>query len=318
MTICITGAYGFIGKYLVRRLLAEGNQLRLISRVPRKPSEQIEIFNADLVNPEARLSGLFEQVSVFYHCAGEVNNALMMRPLHVDGTQRLLDEAQKHILRTGQSLHWVQLSSVGVYGPPVGKVDMPREVGETSPLHPSGEYETTKSESDQLVLQLATQEPRFTCSILRPSIVVASDMPNQSVKSLVNAIRRGKFFYIGTTAAISTYVHVEDVIDALLLIGQDARAKGHIFNLSNDCCLCELVEAIHRYDRTDSHVFTVPVAPLRLLVHLLTPIVNLPLTQERIDAMINRTRYPNRKIREILDYSPARSIPEIIANLFYE
>jgi len=318
MRICVTGGYGFIGKLLVERLLKDGARLRLISRVPREPSERVQIYCADLASSETQLTGFFEDVSVVYHCAGEVNRLELMRALHVNGTQRLLDEAQKHISLSGRPVHWVQLSSVGVYGPPVGRVDDLRQVSETDQLRPVGEYEITKAESDQLVLQMAAREPLFTCSILRPSIVVARHMPNQSVKSLVNAVRDRKFFYIGSAAAITTYIHVDDVIDALMLCANDKRASGQIFNLSNDCYMYELVNAIHRYYGINSRVFRVPVLPLRLLVQLLAPLAKLPLTQGRIDAMIKRTSYPDKKIREVLNYVPKRSIPEVIANLFYE
>src|SRR5574341_4931 len=59
---------------------------------------------------------------------------------------------------------WVQLSSVRVYGPVREGV-----VDESRPYAPRGEYETTKAESDRLVLE-AFERGAFSCTILRPSI----------------------------------------------------------------------------------------------------------------------------------------------------
>lgn len=313
MKTCITGASGFIGKRLVLRLEEAGDEIRLLTRKkigPGNLSTNNVHFVADLTGDAPDLHGLMDGVDVVYHCAGEVNNAALMHPLHVNGTAKLMREVQAHISRTGLSLHWVQLSSIGVYGPPSGRPDDLRVVNEASPLNPVGEYETTKAHSDELVIEYARSEPRFTYSILRPSIVIAGNMTNQSVKSLVSAIKRKLFFYIGSSEAISTYIHVDDVVEALLLCGTDIKAGGQIFNLSNDCYLSEIVQAIHLHHGIRSRVYCVPELPLRVGIKLFSMALKLPLTQDRIDALMKRTRYPNKKIKELLDFSPRHSIPD--------
>ena len=100
--------------------------------------------------------------------------------------------------------------------------------------------------------------------------------------------------------------------------GSDARAKGQIFNLSNDCMLSEIVDAVSRHAGMKPTRLCVPERPLRMLVNFFSLFGKTPLTQERIDAMVKRTRYPSQKIKEILGFCPNHSIPNLIATLFDE
>jgi nucleoside-diphosphate-sugar epimerase len=169
-----------------------------------------------------------------------------------------------------------------------------------------------------MVIELARTQPLFTYSILRPSNVIGKNMTNQSVRSLVNMIRKKLFFYIGPSSAcaIATYIHVNDVVDALVLCANDVRAQGEIFNLSNDCGMSEIVDAVAKNAGIRSPTLCIPERSVRLLAKCLALFGQTPLTQSRIDALTKRTRYPNNKIKDRLAFSPRHSIPEAIASLF--
>ena len=326
MNVAITGGAGFIGQALIQRLQMDAVQLRLLSRkklsLPRAglncTATAEEYFIADLTKNTDSLDGFFDGIDVIYHCAGELNNNAVMRSLHVDGTANLLQAVKNYIDTTQQALHWVQLSSVGAYGAPKGRPDTEREVVETTPTAPQGEYEVTKTLADEMVIQFAKTQPLFTYTILRPSNVIGKKMTNQSVRSLVNIIKKKHFFYIGSRSTIATYIHVDDVADALVLCGTEIQAREQIVNLSNDCRLSEIVNAVAKKAGIPSPTLCFPEQPIRLLAKLLSLIGKSPLTQSRIDALMNRTSYPNKKIKELLSFAPRYSIPHTIATLFDE
>lgn len=313
---CITGGAGFIGQQLVRRLESGGIELVLLTRTAPKNDTNRQYFVADLADKETSFTGLLDGVSVIYHCAGEIKNPALMHSLHVDGTARLLAAVGRHIKATQQPIHWVQLSSVGAYGSSVGAAHDVRVVTEATPTAPQGEYEKTKTVSDELVMAFAANEPLFSYTILRPSNVIGSSMTNQSLRALVGMIKKGRFFYIGSRSAVATYIHVEDVVSALLLCGNDERAKGEIFNLSNDCSLSDIVDAVALASEIASPKLCVPEQPLRILVKLITRLGRSPLTQARIDALVRRTYYPATKIKEVLGFVPQQAIPRVVAVMF--
>jgi nucleoside-diphosphate-sugar epimerase len=233
-----------------------------------------------------------------------------MHELHVASTSRLL-KAVTRKTTVNNKIHWVQLSSVGAYG---SVPDVDRIVTEETEVNPKGEYEVTKTIADTNIISMANEDD-FTFSILRPSNVFGLNMPNNSIRQLIGIVRRRLFFYIGSNEPVVTYVHVDDVVSALILCGFDERARGEIFNISNDCSLRELIEGI-------AHTLSVPVPSLRVpkifvryLVAVLSFFTKGLITQERVNALTSRTRYPTTKLKQKLDFTPEKYVPEYIAKI---
>lgn len=69
--IAVTGATGFVGKHLVRELVAQGFQVKALTRRPQPETENISWIEGDLENIPA-LSQLVENADVLFHLAGLV------------------------------------------------------------------------------------------------------------------------------------------------------------------------------------------------------------------------------------------------------
>ena len=77
MIVAITGGAGFIGRRLVSRHLALGDEVRMLSR--RAPVES-ELYSSikwccgDLTTIKGDLQPFVDQADVLYHCAGEIRD----------------------------------------------------------------------------------------------------------------------------------------------------------------------------------------------------------------------------------------------------
>lgn len=297
MIIAITGGRGFIGRKLVDWHLEAGDTVRVLSRrqVAGAPLQNVECHHADLTAPKAdALLRFVDGASVLYHCAGELSDSGKMDAVNHLGTARLAEMA------TGRIGRWVQLSTIGVYGSPGSGT-----VVENSPVRPPNAYEMSKLQGDRALAAAADGKGMAWCA-LRPSIVFGNGMPNMSVRGLIDAIRRGRFFYIGVPGAILPYVHVDDVAEALLLLGRHHDAPNQVFNLSDDVTLEDFANEVS--DRTGCRrpSLRLPEFPVRLAASLLQGIPRFPLTASRIDALTRRTRYSTAKIQAVLGYSPTK------------
>ncbi|MFO2464110.1 NAD-dependent epimerase/dehydratase family protein [Pseudomonas sp. 15FMM2] len=313
MKVCITGGTGFIGGPLCTALLSQGYAVKMLSRTDRAQAPGLVVTAGDLLEGGEPLLSFIEDCDVLFHCAGEIKNTDLMYDLHVHGTGNLLKAVSEKINRTGQGFHWVQLSSTGAYGRRTATSQTVVDEG-FSPA-PVGEYEVTKTISDELVVSFSKIEPRFTYTILRPSIVIGANMPNQSFFQLAAMVRKGLFFYIGSKQALSTYVHVNDVVRALILCATHVKARGEIFILSNDCPLSEVIESIADVYSVSKPILKVPERILRLLVRLVSPLIKLPLTNERIDELVKRTSYSSAKLKRELGFEFQQSIPSAMPEL---
>lgn len=287
MIVSITGGSGFIGKYLVEKHLQKKDKVRLLTRHSSLVQNCVEYFVGDLSDPEFDFTDFVDGTDLLYHCAGETNDESKMRQLHVDGTQRLVDAS-----REGEVGRWVQLSSVGAYG-----VCRSGVVTERSPEHPSGVYEETKTEADDIV-----RRSGIPYVILRPSNVFGSTMRNKSLYHLVEMIRKGFFFYLGEVGALVNYVHVEDVVEALIQCGSNDRALGKTYNLSQTTEIEQMVKSISSGLAVERKLFRLPENSIRLVAHVFGRLPGFPLTVSRINALTGRQRYQSSKIKEELDF----------------
>lgn len=318
MKISITGASGFIGKILCTELVSLNHVVSILTRKNYSSIAGVAVVKGDLISEGSSLQTFLDGADVVFHCAGEVRNEALMERLHVDGTKRLLNAVGATLRRNGKPVHWVQLSSVGAYGVTGPDAHGNRTINEQSPEHPFGVYESSKTVSDQLVRDFAQQEPLFTFTILRPTVVIGSNMPNQSFHAMALMIKRGLFFRIGRKQAIANYVHVDDVVRALIQCLADVRARGKVFIVSNDCPLDMVVSTLAGAMNVPVPRWVMPEGLLRLLVMATSSWVKLPLTMTRIDALTKQTHYSSKLINETLCFSPLVSIPEIIPRLVAE
>src|SRR5580658_8758917 len=96
MRVCVTGGTGLIGGALVRRLLAEGAQVRVLAR-PSQRADELEARGAeavrgDLSDPEA-IERAVREAEVVYHAAAKIDppgTRAEFFETNVGGTERVL------------------------------------------------------------------------------------------------------------------------------------------------------------------------------------------------------------------------------------
>jgi len=294
MVIAITGGTGFIGKFLVKKYLSKGHQVRILSRKALPKNKKYEVFIGDLTNPKVELSGFLEGVDILYHCAGEVSNESIMKELHVNGTNRLINQAHGRVKR------WVQLSSVGAYG-----ICRSGVITEESLEQPNNVYETSKTISDILV-----KDSGIPYTILRPSNVFGKGMTNQSLYKLFSMIKKGIFFYIGKKGATLNYIHVNDVVNALINCGESTNAIGEVFNISQTITIEKLSYSIMEELDIERKFLRFPEWLIRMIVFIFRVMPTFPLKSSRIDALTGMCIYNSNKIQKLLGFEFIASLEE--------
>jgi len=303
--IAITGGTGFIGKHLIARHVARGDQVRYLTRqTPTKVIDGASAMVGNLTASVDELRPFVQGVDVLYHCAAELHDATRMYNTNVLGTQNLLAAAHGEVKR------WVQLSSIGVYGN-----NPAQDVNEDTIIKPMNAYEVSKAAADELVYS-AFAVQHLQGVILRPSNVYGIDMPNQSLFQLIRMIERGLFFFIGQRGAIANYIQRENVIDALVLCGTATLpANGRTYIISDFCTLEEFVDIIAVALKIPSPKKRLPESLVRLVARLADYLPNFPLRSSRVDALTNRHVYRTERIESELAYQHKISMTEGISEL---
>jgi nucleoside-diphosphate-sugar epimerase len=223
-TVLVTGGTGFVGSRVALRLAAMGSRVRAIVRrtgaAPELRSAGIEEIEGDFVEHEvARRAAVGADLVV--HCAATSGPDLEpVRRVNAEGTRAVVDAALAAGCR-----RYVHISTCSVY----------RTVGlalvdEDAPLMETGDpYSVTKAEADTIVLEGAARGLHTV--ILRPGAILGVHPTSTWAIKMPARVRDRKIKLVVDGMNAVPYVHVEDLVDAILLALGDERAVGRIYNM---------------------------------------------------------------------------------------
>lgn len=301
MKALVMGATGFIGGKLAEKLLNEGWDVTAVSRMGssrNRHDKRLKFVIFDLIKSPVSVIDL-SLYDVVFNCAGEIRDENKMENLHVNSVRSMLTQLK------GTATKWVQLSSVGVYGPKYTGV-----VTETELFRPYGVYEVTKADADDIVKNYCTSH-NIAFSILRPSNVFGCGMPNESLRSLIKTVQSGLFFYIGNPKEYTVnYVHVDNVVESLFLCGSIDSSDQEDYIISDNMLLTDFVSLISTFYNKHTKILTLNKRFVNFLTKLFSHWSKFPLTQSRIAAMTSSVTYACDKIVQQLDYKPSITIED--------
>ena len=226
--ILVTGATGFIGGAVVRRLLQAKRTVRAMARRIEKAADLeragAEVAMGDL-GDEDLLERAVDQCAVVVHAAAQVDEAptrTQYEGPNVGGTENVLIASQRAGVK-----RFVYISSVAVFGLPAAG-----EVTDESPRGPAGEsYSDSKFGAEEAVWSFCRARG-LPFTIIRPSCVYGPGSPHWSVVPL-ERIRKGKMPLIAGGRGTFNYVYIDNLVDAILLACEDDRALGQAFIVSD-------------------------------------------------------------------------------------
>jgi nucleoside-diphosphate-sugar epimerase len=228
MLCLVTGAGGFIGGRLVESLLESGHGVRALVRDPARatlaPRPGLELARGDLGDP-ASLAEATAGAERVFHCAGLVGDWLRpeeARRVNVVGTRSLLAACAS--AGVGRFVH---LSSLSVYG-----LGQHRGTDESAPLRYSGDpYIDSKIDAERMVRVFADRDgPEVV--ILRPGFIYGPG-DRRFVPTLLNALARRQFVYVGDGSKLLNLSYVDDVATAMLLAASAPEAAGEAYNVTD-------------------------------------------------------------------------------------
>lgn len=198
MKIAITGATGFIGRYMLHGMSAAGHDVRVLVRpgresaVDQPPGKPAEIHTGDITDA-ASLEGFLDGVDLLLHLASAHDHLSdeVLQKVNVTGTENLIHEAKAHA--PAHFRLWVISSAV--IGAPVYSY-----------------YRDTKRIQEKLIRGSGIEWASF-----RPTLVYGvGDMRHTAPFLRRCAAQKGTYWVPHSGKSRINPVHVEDVVDAVL------------------------------------------------------------------------------------------------------
>lgn len=308
--ILVTGATGFTGNAVCRRLLADGENVVALVRNPSRASALTaagaECRAADLTDANA-VRRAFDGVDRVYHIAAayrsEHADLTMFHAVNVEGTRHLLDAAAE----TGV-IRFVHCSTGGVQG----EIEDP-PASEDYRVKPGDHYQQSKLEGEQLALDYFRQG--LPGAVVRP-IGIYGPGDGRFLK-LFRAIERSRFVMIGSGQTLYHMTYIDDLIDGFILAGTHDAALGEVFTIAGPryTTIRELVDTVADVLGRPRPKLRIPFAPVYMASVVCDKVcrslrVNPPLYPRRVEFFQLDRAFSTDKAQSLLGYRPRVDLAE--------
>ena len=257
MRAFVTGGTGFIGSHLVRRLRERGDEVVALVRSPDKAGElrelgcELQKGSLGAVDPIAdavRGCDAAFHVAAAYRVGIRRAERPAMYDANVRGTERVLDAATRAGVK-----RIVYVSTIGAFGNTGGRVV------DESHRHPGHGYLSYYEETKVLAHRVA--EDRIAegapVIIVQPGGVYGPG-DSSALGTMINRIRRGKVPFRVFPGSGFNWVHVDDVVQGILLVHDRGRI-GESYVLGGQLgTVGDMIDAVARASGTRAPRRTAP------------------------------------------------------------
>jgi UDP-glucose 4-epimerase len=303
----VTGATGFIGTHLLRRLRHSGVPVLAIVRT--RPTDdrrdpEVEYVVRDLEQTES-LAGVLREGDAIVHLAARVH---MMRDAGAsseEAYQRANVETTRMLCTSAAdsgARRIVYLSSAKVFGE-----GTERPYRRTDPLAPADAYARSKVAAETIVRE--TSETRgLEWTVLRPPFVYGPGGKG-NFSRLVWLAKLSTIVPLpfGSIANQRSIVYVENLVDAIVRCGLHARANAQVLlpTDTRDVSTAELLRAIARARAAHARLFPCPPALLRGAARMIG-------RSAEMDRLTESLRLDARHLADELGWQPPYALDQAL------
>ncbi|MEY4700481.1 MAG: hypothetical protein RL326_668 [Pseudomonadota bacterium] len=304
-TVLVTGATGYTGAVLTRKLVDLGCKVKAIARASSNISQfeglPIAWIRGDVFDEEI-IKRAVDGVEYVFHVAAAYREANISDKtyslVHVEST-RLLAE---HLAGSQALKRFVHVSTVGVHG----HIDEP-PANEDYRFSPGDIYQRTKAEGELWIRSFA-KERGLPLSVVRPAAIYGPG--DKRLLKLFKMAARPVFPLFGKGRGLYHLIHVEDLTDIFITAALHPAAEGGVFIAGNaePSELREIARTIaSEIGNSSLRFIRFPAWPLFLAADLCEWIcrplgIDPPLYRRRVAFFTKDRAFNTARLREVLQY----------------
>lgn len=317
--VFITGATGFIGSNLVKKLIMGENQIYALTRSSDTVLDnKINIVRGDL-NDFKSYSRTLESCEQLFHCAAYISfskrDFVKAHHVNVEGTRQLLEVAHRAGVKKV-----VHLSACAVLGYSNDRDTIIDETADPK-ITEDNAYAYTKKLAEDAVRSYAAKG--LDVSIANIATVYGRGDRKLNSGSIINSIYSGKLKVIPPGG--TSYVAVDDLIEGLILVAEKGRPGERYIFSSQNLTYRELIERIARVVGVAAPTMALPASSyypallaaniMEFCTRLSNNTVNL-VTSQLLKEAYGYKYYCSDKARKELGWKPVQTLEEAVDKAF--
>lgn len=272
--ILITGATGFIGSRLTQKLFDSGADVTILARKNQENTSFKTIVD-DLTNPDLHFEQKFDVVCHLASVTPLEKNKKVIQSVNYDGVKNLFSAI------SGAKL-FVYISGLAVFDPIYEKII------ETTPKKYDTEFIKIRIEAQEFLEENCAKSGMNLSVAYLGDIVYGNGGFFKSM--IIDRMQKGTFRIPGNGNYIKNFVHVDDVVGALITIIQKSETDSYILTDSNPVSFMEFLNYLSD-NLGVKKPKTVPVSLAKLV-----------LGSDAIKLLTRSASASNQKISQIYDF----------------
>jgi nucleoside-diphosphate-sugar epimerase len=283
----ITGASGFIGKKLVNALNSNLDSITIVSRNPQSEYKTIVCDLESEILPENSLKG----IDIVFHLAGLAHDSSSSKEKYYNLNVKATIQLAKMAAKSGVK-NFIFISSIKA-----SNVDYKKDTHES--------YGKTKRDAEIQLLSISSNS-NLKVSIIRPSLVYGPSVKG-NLNQMLSGIKSGWFPPVPEINNRKSMVHVDDLINAIILVAKDNSANNKTLVVSdgNSYSTREIYETLCMACGKSIPKWHVPLSFFLILTFL-----NRKMGY-KVNKLLGDDYFPTSDAIINMGYSPKKSLKDI-------
>lgn len=243
MKILVTGAAGFIGSHLAKKLHELNHEVIGLDNfsdyydvtLKRENAEELRGLGIPVIDQDLCVDFLVtvlpRNFDFIFHCAAQPGIASKSTfedylKNNIIATHYLTDFAHQHL----KLKLFVNIGTSSIYGADVF-------CDEENMAKPVSNYGVTKLAAEQIVLSHSRLKNFPACSLRLYSVYGSRERPDKMFSQLIHCALSGKEFplFSGSLTHKRSFTHIKDIINGMVsVIGREELCDGQVLNLGTD------------------------------------------------------------------------------------
>jgi dihydroflavonol-4-reductase len=311
--VLVTGASGYTGTVLVKKLVAQGVKVRAIARKSSNLDAfvgvDIEWVRGDVFDP-AIVEFATRDVEYVIHVAAAYREAKITdetyHKVHIEST-KLLAQA---LVNKPDFKRFVHVSTVGVHG----HIDEP-PADENYRFSPGDIYQRTKAEAELWIRDFAAKN-KLPISVVRPAAIYGPG--DKRLLKVFKMASKPVFPLFGKGQGLYHLIHVDDLTDIFTLAAIHPAAEGEAFIAGNQAPsrLQDIARTIaDEIGNSKMRFIRFPAWPLFLAADICEAMckplgIEPPIYRRRVAFFTKDRAFSTEKLKRLLGYTNRIEVSE--------
>lgn len=307
--VMVTGASGWLGQRLVRRLISQKKDIVYVDYWNGKPKAQqfldgynkLKVICGDIRKSDEFIQE-FDDCETVFNCAG-IQHPVFTKSIYSvnrDGPASLLESCIKMGVK-----NFIHVSSSTVHGENISK----NFITEKSPIMPLTHYAISKIEGERLLAKLS-KKSSVRIVIIRPGVFYGVN-PSKNLIQLIRNIEKNVAIIFNGKGFLRTYVDIEKVVDALILVQKYGKnTEAYLIGDAKPITTLDLYQIIADEMDVKLKVVRLPKSASRIFekISFISGKINIHLRIPNIIGEFGRNHYfSSQKAVKEIHYNPHKS-----------